>query len=368
MKDIGFNSMRIPYCNEMFRPESEVTGVDYYLNPDLVGLRPLDAMEKILNFAGSIGIRIIMDRHSAKVNNYAGEPLWYIEGDAYYTEERFISDWEMIARRFKGTTVMGADLWNEPKQISSWGSGVVEHDWHLAAQRVGNAILAITPEWLIFVEGIGTNTWWGGNLHYVAQFPVVLNVPNQLVYSVHEYCLDVDHTSSWFYDPTFPHNLYERWDYYFGYIFEQQIAPIWIGEYGTMFKFDQDYVWLDMWVNYTNGYFHSSTVNELPPGHLGMSWAFWAVSPGGDVGGILKSDWVTVEEEKLAYLRRAMYPILPFIPPNATETPRSNRSWVVPMPSATPTHLPQPFHYFSTKGSQIVDSAGKPVRFIGINW
>ena len=46
-----------------------------------------------------------------------------------------------------------------------------------------------------------------------------------------------------------------------------------------------------------------------------MSWAFWAVSPGGDVGGILKDDWITVEEEKLAMIRSAMAPLIPLVTP-----------------------------------------------------
>lgn len=48
---------------------------------------------------------------------------------------------------------------------------------------------------------------------------------------------------------------------------------------------------------------------------IGMSWAFWAVSPGGDVGGILKDDWITVEEEKLAMIRSAMAPLIPLETP-----------------------------------------------------
>ena len=105
----------------------------------------------------------------------------------------------MMATLFKGTAVLGADLWNEPKEITTWGSGNITTDWHLvdfipfdkisfllrwylqAAQRVGNAILSVNPDWLIFIEGIGTNTWWGGNLHGVEKHQVKLDIPNKVL-------------------------------------------------------------------------------------------------------------------------------------------------------------------------------------------
>ena len=117
----------------------------------------------------------------------------------------------------------------------------------------------------------GTKTWWGGNLHGVRKHPIVLNVPNKVVYSPHEYCLDVDKTAPWFHSPEYPDNLRPRWDFYFGFIFREQIAPIWIGEYGTAFHYDQDYSWMNIWVNYTNGYFRSDDVNDLVEGQLGKN-------------------------------------------------------------------------------------------------
>lgn len=60
-----------------------------------------------------------------------------------------------------------------------------------------------------------------------------------------------------------------------------------------------------------------------------MSWAFWAVSPGGDVGGILKDDWITVEEEKLNIIRRAMAPLIPLETQEQLNAAPSNASYVV---------------------------------------
>lgn len=277
-----------------------------------------------------------------------------------------IEDWVMLAKRYKGSTVMGADLWNEPKGISSWGTGDLATDWNLAAERIGNAILAVNPDWLIIVEGIGTGTWWGGNLQGVAKHPVVLKIPNRVVYSVHEYCQDVSN-QTWFLDPIFPMNLRDVWERNFGYIVRQQIAPVWVGEFGTSFHYKTDLPWLLHWIKYMNGEFSVDGVNELPAGHSGISWAFWSIAPGGDTGGILKADWLTVESDKLAYISAAMGSTdiatinrsEPFIPPPA------NKSSVVSMPTFMPTFRP---FALQTSGNQILSAQGFPIRITGVNW
>jgi len=60
--------------------------------------------------------------------------------------------------------VIGADLHNEPHGPATWGSGDVATDWRLAAERAGNAILKVNPDWLIIVQGVqeyqGDTYWW----------------------------------------------------------------------------------------------------------------------------------------------------------------------------------------------------------------
>src|SRR5260370_728575 len=70
-------------------------------------------------------------------------------------EARWISDWKMLANHYKDNPlVIGADLHNEPGAPACWGCGQPTLDWRMAAQRAGNAILAVNPNWLIFVEGV----------------------------------------------------------------------------------------------------------------------------------------------------------------------------------------------------------------------
>ena len=104
------------------------------------------------SYAGQIGLRIILDHHRSDAGDGPnGSGLWYTSQS---TESRWIGDWTMLAQRYAGNpTVIGADLHNEPHGPATWGDGGA-NDWRLAAERAGNAILAVNPNWLIIVEGI----------------------------------------------------------------------------------------------------------------------------------------------------------------------------------------------------------------------
>jgi len=315
VKKLGFNVLRLPICNQNLIAGTPVNSPNNAINSDLVGLSSLQALDRIVAYSGSIGLHIFLDRHSAKADNFLNEPLWYIPGDPYYTDSRFIDDWVMLAVRYRGTAVIGADLWNEPKNVGSsaatWGTGDVTTDWNLAAQRAGNAILAANPDWLIIVEGTSLHTWWGGNLMGVLTNPVVLNVPNKVVYSIHEYCQDV-YNQPWLSSPLFPTNLRPRWDSFWGYLFRTQTAPLLIGEFGTKFAYPNDPVWLKTLINYMNGELVTDGQSSLSAGQQGMSWTFWCLNPNsGDTGGILMDYWQTTDTYKMSFLTPMLAPPLP---------------------------------------------------------
>ena len=50
------------------------------------------------------------------------------------------------------------DLRNEIRKangfIPTWGDGNEKTDWRLAAEKIGNQILEIAPDWLIIVGGL----------------------------------------------------------------------------------------------------------------------------------------------------------------------------------------------------------------------
>ncbi|MBM4073908.1 MAG: glycoside hydrolase family 5 protein [Planctomycetes bacterium] len=301
MVQLGFNTMRIPYSNDMFNPASTPNGIDFGLNPDLQGLSSLQLLDKIVAGAGQVGLRIILDHHSSMHDNHASEELWYIPGSPTYTEQAWIDNWTTLATRYAGNaTVIGADRHNEPHGAASWGDGVLATDWQLAAQRGGNAILQANPDWLIFVEGIehynGQSYWWGGNLIGAAQHPVVLDVANRLVYSLHDYPRSV-HDQTWFNAPNYPNNLPAVWDQYWGYLYRQNIAPVWVGEFGSKLEISSDQQWYQQITAYL------ADTSGAPAGGQGINWTWWAWNPdSGDTGGILKDDWKTVNQNKIQRL------------------------------------------------------------------
>jgi len=346
IKDLGFNCIRIPWCNAMLRA-SEPTGIqinaygnDAYaqqkgiklypqapegytgLNLDLEGLTPLQILDKIVEEAGKLGLKIILDNHSRKPDGYINETLWYTED---FSEEQWIADWVFLAERYKGNpTVIGADLNNEPhgntgmgmKPPASWGynvPGYGDTDWAAAAERCGNAILQVNPDWLIIVEGVEQYQdyyyWWGGNLRGVRNRPINLIKPEKLVYSPHEYGPEV-YNQSWFSDPNFPNNMPQIWYDNFGFIHDENIGHLLVGEFGIKDRSNTvAYTWFTKFMEYMGDKY---------------SWTFWCFNPNsGDTGGILQDDWVTVHEWKMEVLRPYLAPFISTTTSSSTDSPPS---------------------------------------------
>jgi len=295
MKSLGYNTIRLPYSDDIFKG-TQPQSINYSggMNADLAGLNSLGVMDKIVNYAGAIGLKVILDRHRPDAGGQSA--LWYTSSTP---ESTWIANMKALATRYlNNTAVIGIDLHNEPHDPACWGCGDTTIDWRLAAERGGNAVLSVNPNLLIFVEGVqtfnGVSGWWGGNLSGAGQYPVVLNVANRVVYSAHDYATSVAQ-QSWFSDPSFPNNMPGIWDSYWGYLFKQNIAPVWVGEFGTTLASTTDQTWLKALVNYMR-----------PTSQYGadsFSWTFWSWNPdSGDTGGILKDDWQSVDTVKDGYL------------------------------------------------------------------
>jgi endoglucanase len=292
MKGLGYNTIRLPYSNQMLLPGSQANSIDFSSgkNADLQGLSPLGIMDKIVAYAGQIGMKIFLDRHRPDSSQQTA--LWYT---AAVPESRWISDWQMLASHYANNpTIIGADLHNEPHDPACWGCGDTTVDWRLAAERAGNAILSVNPNWLIIVEGVqtagGSSYWWGGNLRAAGANPVRLNVANRLVYSPHDYPMDVA-DQTWFHDPTFPANMPALWGATWGYLRVNGTAPVLLGEFGSRLDDTSDQQWYSAMINYLG----STSAN----GANDFSWTFWSWNPdSGDTGGILADDWTTVNTNK----------------------------------------------------------------------
>lgn len=307
MADLGFNSIRLPFSNQLFETGSVPNGIDFNKNPDLAGLSGLQVMDMIVDYAGQIGLKIILDHHRSGAGAGASENgLWFNDS---YSEQKWIADWTMLAKRYAGNSaVIGADLHNEPYN-GSWGGGA--NDWAAAAERAGNATLKANPNWLIFVEGVASyqddNYWWGGNLMGVKDRPIKLDSPDHLVYSAHDYPNSI-YGQPWFNEASFPDNLPAKFDEMWGYIARENTAPVYLGEFGSKLADAKDVAWLTKLSAYLSGDYDGNGTRDIGAGKEGVNWSWWSWNPNsGDTGGILKDDWTSIDDNKLSSLQPLMF-------------------------------------------------------------
>lgn len=129
--------------------------VDPAVNPTLAGLTVMQIFDKIVEHAGSIGMRIIFDHHTDDGGG-GQQPngLWFDKGpgsdgtDGAGTQgtvdaARFRADWLVFAQRYAGNpTVIGFDLDNEPIGVgrANWDGGGPT-DIRQMYTDIGNALL-----------------------------------------------------------------------------------------------------------------------------------------------------------------------------------------------------------------------------------
>ncbi len=301
IRDTGFNTIRLPFSAQVVLDGGTPGGIDFGLNPDLQGLSGLQIMDKVVEYAGDLGLKVLLDHHRSEAGNSANSNgLWY---DGRYNEDDWIEVWTTLAQRYADQdNIIGADIHNEPHGAATWGDDSAT-DWAAAAERAGNAIHQVNADWLIVVEGIGSyqgdNYWWGGNLQGVADRPVVLEQDNKLVYSPHDYPASV-FAQPWFFDGS---DLEQVFDEHWGYIYREGIAPILLGEFGSKLETDVDRDWAEAIVSYLGGDFDNDGQSDIAPGQSGMSWSWWSWNPNsGDTGGILEDDWVSIRQNAVALL------------------------------------------------------------------
>ncbi len=307
----GFNCLRIPFSGDTFRGGMVVNGIDtskednhiFIASGDptqpstVVFKSAMECMSIIVSAAAERGLYVVFDHHRRTAGSGAdGSPTDNANG---YTFSDFANDWDRVVRAFASApNVIGADIHNEPHDLTwdSW-AGIVE-------LLVDSTLHPVAPHWLIFVEGVGTyngnSYWWGGALQGVADRPVQLTIPNKLVYSPHEYGQSVG-SQPWLATDSqavtnYPDNLPAVFRNAWGYIAEQGIAPIWIGEFGGKFGLNgdgttapngtQETQWCEQVVAYIQAH--------------GLSFAYWSFNPNsGDTGGLVKDDWITPQQHKL---------------------------------------------------------------------
>lgn len=313
IKSNGYNVIRIPFSNQMVETPSNPTNFTQNVNgqavnTDLVGLNALQILDKIITAAGAGGLRVILDNHRSEAgNSNEANGLWYTSA---FPESAWINDWKTLATRYKNftdasgnPTVIGMDLRNEPHLLANGNTGAcwtgdtstsgcpttnTAQNWPAAATRAANAILAINPSLLIFVEGndcySGDCGWQGGNLEGVASNPITLSVANHLVYSAHDYGPNL-FAQSWFNGSTTPSSLEAVWTKFWAYISANNTAPVWIGEFGT----DNKNIDIENTAAGSEGQWFESLVTFFQ-NNPNLSWTYWALN-GEDSFALLNSQY-----------------------------------------------------------------------------
>ncbi len=273
IRSMGFNSVRIPWSNEMVETNPRV-GLDHLrANPALLGKRALEVLDAVIEALWAEGLVVILDNHMSDADWPNGERdgngLWWNDR---YPEKSWIADWRALARRYRSVpAVVGADLRNEPRpavladgkrRVPVWGGPDPEVDWRAAAERCGNAVLEENPDLLIIVEGVNYSSDFSG-----ATERIPFRVPNRLVWSPHDY--------SWFHDGLRSHaQLHEDLGRRWGFLLVQGkpwTAPVWVGEFGTSHE-TQDHVYAEsgpgLWCAGFRAYLHAADID----------WCYWALN------------------------------------------------------------------------------------------
>jgi endoglucanase len=279
-------------------------------------------IDRMAAAAEKVGLRLVIDNHTNEAghgerDNWGAQQkngLWYDLGGGSdgtdgggnpgtVTDARFLADWESVARHFAGNpTIIGYDIRNEPADwpgMSVWGGGS-NRDIASMYKRVGDAIQAIDPTKLIIIEPPTSNVVGP------RKYPPALAVPNKLVYSVHEYPGEISgqKISS---GPALIRRMNEAW----GWVYNENIAPIFVGEMGSSMTSGQAKAWAATIVPYLNG--TGPDALHVPPGGQAAStgWWDWGYLPGQNPDGTLQADWKTPRpEQAVVYskLRQAPLP------------------------------------------------------------
>lgn len=230
----GFNSVRLPWSNELVERNPAVARDRLAANPELRGMRGLEILDRVVDALGRQGLMVILDNHRSRgdwcCDERHGDGLWYTRE---YPESAWLADWRTMAARYRDRRfVVAAELRNEIRPDPglslkpSWGDGNPQTDWRAAAMRGGEAVLAVNPRLLIIVGGIDYQT----RLDYVRGAPVGLSVPNRLVYAAHDYAWN--RSGAELADPRlFADTSYQRW----GFVLEPGkpwSAPLYLSEFG----------------------------------------------------------------------------------------------------------------------------------------
>ena len=322
--DHGFNLLRVPMSAELLlqwkNGEYPEANYNHAYNSYLDGMNSLEIWDHVLAVCEANGIKVMVDIHSANTDAMGHmAPLWCTSD---FTEEDYLEALDWISERYADNdTIVAYDLKNEPHGKASedehaiWNDSDDDNNWKRVAEEAGNIILDNNPYALIVIEGIQIypidpssnnftstddedyyNSWWGGNLRAVADYPIDFGSPErnaQIVYSPHDYGPAV-YAQPWFeggftYESLIEDYWYDSWLY----IDDTGTAPLLIGEWGGFMTGD-NLTWME---------YMRQLIGEYHLNHT--FWCFNANS--GDTGGLVLDDFTTWDEEKYQFVKEVLW-------------------------------------------------------------
>ncbi len=228
---MGFNSVRFPFSVWMTEQTSPVP--DQYLraNPDLHGSTPMQVYDACVAALTGAGLIVIPNCHMLFrgwcCTNIDNNGLWYNDN---WPAAKFTAAWQDITARYASNPLVAAmDIKNEPRSATvggrtlkpSWGTGGAT-DFAAMYTQMGNLIHAINPAPLIICEGLS----FAADLTGARAYPVRLDQPGKVVYSMHDY--------PWFHAPDQTEQAFAaQVNAACGYLLTEGIAPLWLGEFST---------------------------------------------------------------------------------------------------------------------------------------
>jgi endoglucanase len=157
--------------------------------------------------------------------------------------------------------------------------------WASAAEQASEALLAMQPNWLMFVEGVSSANDCSGALTR----PIKLSIPDRVVYSSHVYswsgwgALVPYHKRPY---PSFAKDMEQNW----AYLLRSNTAPVWVGEFGVPH-------------NASEGDLHYWNHLMKFLRDVDADFGYWALNPrkpekyDDETYGLLEKDWETVVED-----------------------------------------------------------------------
>jgi len=320
----GINCVRICTDDAQVFNNSAVK-IDTVSNPDLAGLKYNQILQTVVKYGASIGLKFVIESHLNENNSRFpsnGNGLWYDLGGASdgsdgngqkgtITSDMFLQIWQTRAKLFKDNkAVIGYDIRNEPHYgPATWGDGNVNTDYRLMYEGVGNAIQAIDPGPMIICEGLQAYGHGApsGDLRQstIGNAMIKLNIPDKVVYSVHEYPNEVSSTGL-----NSGHEYVDYMNKVWGWLYINNIAPVWIGECGDNMRTKAGQEWANTFIAYINGKLVSEGGPAFPVNQQAISWSWWDFEKvqvnGVPNFGILNTDANGVDEEQKTYWSQLM--------------------------------------------------------------